>query len=97
MKRPRAKRKLKPPAQEPLRPLGVATASPEGKVSVKLTPVNATVLLGFLIVNVREVLPFTGRVAAPNNFVIGRGPTKRVADAVPPIPWLDVTFPVVLR
>jgi hypothetical protein len=40
-----------PPSQAPLRPLGVATTSPEGSVSVKATPVSATVLLGLTMVN----------------------------------------------
>src|SRR5436190_1516654 len=46
-----------PPPQEPLRPFGVATTSPDGRASTNPTPVNAEPLLGLMMVNVSEVVP----------------------------------------
>jgi hypothetical protein len=80
-------------------PLGVATTIPTGNVSVKATPVSATALApGFVIVKVREVVPFKGIAAAPNALAIEGGATTLIdADAVPPVPpSVDVTLPVVL-
>jgi hypothetical protein len=36
-----------PPPQLPVSPFGVATTSPDGKLSVKLTPFSPTVVFGF--------------------------------------------------
>jgi hypothetical protein len=48
-----------PPPQEPVNPLGVATRSPAGKVSVKATPVIAAVFAaGFVMVKLRLVVAF---------------------------------------
>ena len=79
--------------------LGVeATTRPEGRVSVNARPVKATPVFGLLIVNVSEVEPFNGTVAAPKTLVIVGGlATVRLAVAVLPVPPLvDVTLPVVL-
>jgi hypothetical protein len=54
------------PPHEPVRPFGVATTRPAGSVSLKPTPVNAAPLLGFEMVNVRVVVPFTLMLPAPN-------------------------------
>jgi hypothetical protein len=62
-----------PAPHDPLRPLGVATSSPLGSVSVKATPVSDTVVLGLVMVNVRVVVPLSGIVAAPKLFVIDGG------------------------
>src|SRR6266700_2141129 len=79
-------------------PFGVATTKPAGRVSVKATPVNATLAFGFVMVKVREVEPFSGIVAAPNALVIvGGATTVMFADAVLPVPpFVEVTLPVVL-
>src|SRR5258708_1414451 len=80
-------------------PLGVATTSPVGRVSVKATPVSATVLAaGLVMVKVREVVPFSGMVAAPNALAIdGGATTMTLAEGVPPVPpSVEVTLPVVL-
>src|SRR6478609_6226059 len=46
--------------------LGVATTNPAGRLSVKAIPVSARLVLGFWMVNVSEVVPFSGICAAPN-------------------------------
>jgi hypothetical protein len=79
--------------------LGVeATINPAGKLSVKAIPVSARLVFGFWMVNVSEVVPFSGICAAPKAFVIAGGvATVRLAEAVLPVPPLvEVTLPVVL-
>jgi hypothetical protein len=57
-----------------LRPFGVETARPEGRLSVKLSPVTDDVLdAGLVIENVRLVDPPTVILGAPNDFVIDGG------------------------
>src|SRR5579871_5342551 len=63
-----------PPPQEPFRPVGLATMSPGGRMSVKPTPVTGAVF-GLVIVNARVVAPLSGTVIEPNAFVIIGGPT----------------------
>jgi hypothetical protein len=78
--------------------LGVgATTRPAGKLSVNASPVAAAPVLGFWMVNVNDVVPLSGMLAAPNAFWIVTGEaTLRLAEAVLPVPPLvDVTFPVV--
>jgi hypothetical protein len=58
--------------------------SPEGKVSVKPTPVSVVVLL-FAIVKLKLVEPLSGMLAAPKAFVIVGGETT-VIDAVDVLP-----------
>ena len=80
-------------------PFGVATTIPAGSVSANASPVSATVLAaGFVIVNVNEVVPFSGIAAAPKVFAIDGGATTfTLAEAVPPVPpSVEVTAPVVL-
>jgi len=78
-----------PPPQVPVRPLGVDTTRPAGKVSVKATPVTATALLGLVMVKPNEVEPFSGIVAAPKLLEIEGGvATSSVAIAVLPVPPL---------
>jgi hypothetical protein len=87
------------PPQVLVSPLGVATTSPAGKVSVNATPVSATALApGLVMVKVKDVVPFSGIAAAPKALAIDGGATTLIeADAVPPVPpSVDVTFPVVL-
>ena len=79
-------------------PLGVATTSPAGRLSVNATPVKTIALAaGFVIVKLREVVPFSGTLVAPKDLVIVGGlATVRLAEAVFPVPPLvEVTFPVV--
>ena len=82
-----------PAPQEPVRPLGVEMIRPAGSVSLKPTPVSATVAFGFVIVKLSEVVPFSGMLAAPNPFAILGGATT-VMDALellPVPPSVDVT------
>jgi hypothetical protein len=74
-----------------LSPFGVATTNPDGSVSVNATPDSATVFAdGLVIVNVNDVVPFNGTVAAPNACAIDGGPTTvSVALAVFPVPPLS--------
>ena len=75
------------PPQVLLRPFGVATAKPAGKVSVKATPFSATVLAaGLVIVSVRLVVPFTGIVAAPNAWLMLGGVTTDSVCCVEAVP-----------
>jgi hypothetical protein len=86
------------PLQVLFNPLGVATTSPAGKLSVNAMPLSATPAFGLLIVNVRLVVPFSGMLAAPKALVMDGGEaTVRLAEAVLPVPPLvEVTLPVVL-
>jgi len=86
------------PPQVLFKALGVATTNPAGRLSVKAIPVSARLVLGFWMVNVSDVVPFSGMLAAPNAFVIVGGvATVRLAEAVLPVPPLvEVTLPVVL-
>src|SRR5262249_58919890 len=88
-----------PAPQEPVRPLGVATIKPLGRVSLKATPVKATVALGLVMVKVKLVVPFSGMLAAPNALVMLGGPIT-VIDAVLLVAPAPVSFdeigPVVL-
>jgi len=76
-----------PPPQDPVSPLGLASARPLGKVSVNATPVRLPAALGFVMVNVRLVFPARGMLAAPNDFaIVGGENTVTVAFAVFPAP-----------
>ncbi len=86
-----------PPPQVPIRPFGVDTTTPPGKVSVKPTPVSGTEFV-FVIVKAKVELPPTVMVLGLNAFIIIGGPTTvSVAAAGSPFPPLvDVTAEVVL-
>jgi hypothetical protein len=86
------------PPQVLLNALGVATTNPAGRLSVKAIPVSVTLVFGFWMVNVSEVVPFSGIVAAPNALVIvGGEATVKLAVAVFPVPPLvEETAPLVL-
>ena len=78
-----------PPPHVPDNPLGVATTKPAGNVSVNATPVKEVLALGFVIVKVKDVVPLTPMVPAPNVFVIEGGDiTVNVAVEVFPVPPL---------
>src|SRR5260221_13795688 len=88
-----------PPPQLPVRPFGVATTKPAGRLSVKATPVSGMVLAtGLVMVKLKLVVPFSGIVNAPNSLVmVGGVATARFAVAVLPVPPLvELTLPVVL-
>jgi hypothetical protein len=81
-------------------PFGVETTSPAGKLSVKATPASATVFTaGFVIVNVKLVVPFRGTFVAPKAFAIEGGATTStmaVLLVVPVPPSVELIAPVVL-
>ena len=85
------------PPQLLVRPLGVETTRPAGRVSVNASPVSVR-LLGLLMVMVNEVDAPDGIVEAPNAFeIVGGLATVRLAVAVLPVPPLvELTLPVVL-
>src|SRR5882724_8160024 len=62
-----------PPPQLPVKPLGVDTARPVGKVSLKATPVSVSVVLLFWMVKVNDVEAFNGMLAAPHAWMITGG------------------------
>jgi hypothetical protein len=77
----------------------LATVMPVGNVSVNATPVKATALAaGLVMVNVRDVVPFSAMAAGLKTLAIeGGATTLMLAEAVPPVPpSVEVTFPVVL-
>src|SRR6185312_2805930 len=86
------------PVQVVANPLGLATCSPAGNVSLKAMPVRARAVFGLLMLKVSEVFAPTRMLAAPNALVIDGGvATVKLAEAVFPVPPLvEVTFPVVL-
>jgi hypothetical protein len=56
------------PVQVVVKPLGVATTRPVGKLSLNPTPVSDTVFAaGLVIVKASEVVPFTAILGAPND------------------------------
>ena len=76
-----------------------ATTRPAGRLSVKATPFSVTLVFGLVMLNVSEVVPFSGMLAAPNVLVIlGGAATIRVAVLlVAPVPPLvELTAPVML-
>lgn len=86
------------PVQVVVRLLGVATTRPEGKESVKATPVSARETLGLEIVKERVVEAFNGMFEAPKEVLMDGGvATVSVALAVLPLPPLvEATAAVVL-
>ena len=76
-----------PVPQLPIRPLGVETTRPAGRVSVKSTALSADVELGLPIVKLSEVELFSGIDVAPNDLeIVGGATTVREAAAVLPAP-----------
>src|SRR5260370_17686317 len=87
------------PPQLLVNPLGVATTSPAGKLSVNATPASATPLAaGLVSVMVRMLTPFAGMPMGLNALAMEGGETTdSEAEAVPPVPpSVEVTLPVVL-
>ena len=54
-----------PPPHVPDNPLGVATTKPAGNVSVNATPVKEELVLAFVIVKLKEVVPLRAIVPTP--------------------------------
>ena len=83
-----------PAPHVPVRPFGVETTRPAGNVSLKPTPVSATVVLLFWIVKVKLVEPFSGMLAAPNALLMTGGATTVMeALEVFPVPaFVEVTW-----
>src|SRR5579859_363626 len=81
-------------------PFGVDTTNPVGKVSVKATPVSATVLVaGLVMVRVSVVVPFRGIDVGLKALAIDGGATTvrtAVLLVVPVPPSVEVIAPVVL-
>ena len=78
--------------------LGVEeTTNPAGRLSVNATPESARLVFGLVMLNVSDVVPFSGMLAAPKVLVMAGGvATVRFAVAVLPVPPLvEVTAPVV--
>ncbi len=72
-----------------MRPFGVEITRSAGSASVKLTPVRAVPELGFWMLKLSVVAPFSGMVAAPNALVIiGAERTVMLAFEVLPVPPL---------
>jgi hypothetical protein len=63
-------------------PFGVATTNPGGNVSANPTPFKGVPVFGFVIVKVRDVLPFTGISTAPNALLM-LGGLRTVTLALP--------------
>jgi len=77
----------------------LATANPDGRLSVNATPFSAVVVFGFVIVKVSTLVPPSGIVAASNDFAIVGGPTTVIVAVllVAPAPLsFELTGPVVL-
>lgn len=70
-----------------LAPLGVATTSPAGKLSVNEIPFSVEFVFGLLIPKLKLVVPLSGTEVAPKLLVIEGGLiTISVADEVFPLP-----------
>lgn len=80
--------------------LGVEeTTNPAGRLSVNATPESARLVFGLVMLNVSDVVPFSGMLAAPKLLVTFAGEaTIRVAVLlVAPVPPLvELIAPVVL-
>ena len=76
---------------------GPTAASPEGRVSVKPTPVSVTVEFGFVIVKVRVVFWLSGTVGAENFLVsVGGATTVMLAEAALPGVLLSLAMTLLL-
>jgi hypothetical protein len=86
------------PPQVLFNAFGVATTSPAGRLSVNDSPVSDTLVFGFVMLMVSDVVPFNGILVAPKLLVTVAGEaTIRVAVLlVAPVPPLvELTAPVV--
>jgi len=86
------------PPQVLFNALGVATTRPAGRLSVNDSPVSETLVLGFVMVMVSDVVPFSGILAAPNCLVTLAGDATisvAVLLVAPVPPLVELTAPVV--
>ena len=75
------------PVQVVVNPLGVATISPAGRVSIKDNPVSEEAALGLLMLNVNDVVPLSVMLPAPKVLVmLGGLATVTLAVEVFPVP-----------
>lgn len=83
-----------PAPQVPVRPFGVEITRPAGSVSLKATPVSATVVFGLVMVKLRLVEPFSGMLAAPKAFAMVGGATTVIEalEVFPVPPLVEVTW-----
>src|SRR5437899_580006 len=86
-----------PAPHEPVMFGVAATTTPAGRPSVNATPLNATFVFGFVILNVSVLFVLSGILVGLKLFVmLGGAATVRFALAVLPVPpFVDVTAPVV--
>src|SRR5262249_21249531 len=85
------------PPQVLLRPFGVATTRPAGRLSVNANPVRPMLLFGLVMLMVSDVVPFSGILAAPNCLVTVCGATTvsvAVLLVAPVPPFVELTAPV---
>ena len=68
-----------PVPHEPVSPLGVETTRPDGKLSLKATPLRLCAVFGLLMVKLSEVDAVGAMLAAPKALVIAGGPTTMIA------------------
>jgi hypothetical protein len=82
-----------PDPHVPVKPLGVETTKPAGRVSLKATPLSAVVVFGFVTVKLRLVEPFRGMLATPNDLLIVAAPTTvtEAFDVLPVPAFVELT------
>ena len=87
------------PPQFPVRPFGVETTSPAGKVSVNPTLLNDRLEFGFARSKVSDVLPLSATLAEPKAFeIVGGSLTGGGAlPEEPPPPQLRPAIAIMLR
>src|SRR5205085_2483527 len=86
------------PPQVLVRPLGVATTKPAGRLSVNDSPVSDTLVFGLVMVMVSDVVPLSGILVAPKVLVTVAGVdtlSLAVLLVAPFPPLVELTSPVV--
>ena len=78
---------------------GVATTTPDGKLSVNATPLSATPVFGLVMLKLNVLLAFNGMLVGLNDLImLGGLATVRVADAAAPLPpSVELIGPVLFR
>src|SRR6478609_1681184 len=87
------------PPQLFVSPFGVAITRPAGKLSVNDSPVRLTLVFGFVMLMVSDVVPFSGILVAPKFLVTVAGEATinvAVLLVAPVPPLVELTAPVVL-
>src|SRR5215469_189614 len=85
-----------PPPQVPVRPFGVEIIRPAGKVSLNPIPVSVVDVFGLLMVKLRLVEPFNGRLPVPNALLMlgGEITTMLALEVLPVPPFVELTVTV---